>query len=465
MFEIDYKFNPGETAYVVNRGTFSVHKGRVFRVQIKSFMDDDTLTTSIMYTLTLEDQTGVDVFESDVFETYAEATASLLATPTPTPTRTTTPTPTTTRTPTHTSSRTPTPSPTLTQTVTPTVTPTIAASPTSTPTRTPVATRSPTATATVTPTVTQTTTPTPTVTHTGTPAVSPTITPTVTTTITPTLSRTPTVTPTVPANVSAYQSAVLALGPTYYWNFNEYNFDDSENVWEPVVGNGSVIQSSITRETDTSNAIAGSSMQFPVNNNLNSSYASIIPHITFDGPFTVRGSYFHVGDYAAIFDISGAISFQNGFIAAYIQGNDDALYPNTLQVFVDNDSGGQYVNGDTDNLLPIPLNSWVHVTCTRSTDNVIRVYINDAELITPGSDTPLSGSTALWNVGAAYSLNNSIGHIDEIIVYDYALSESEILNLNALARNATIPFPTPTPTVTASNTPAVSPSVTPTITP
>ena len=49
-YEIDYMFNPGETAYVVNRGTFSVHKGKIFRTQVKSYMVGDTLTTTIIYT-------------------------------------------------------------------------------------------------------------------------------------------------------------------------------------------------------------------------------------------------------------------------------------------------------------------------------------------------------------------------------------------------------------------------------
>lgn len=122
-FEIDYKFNPGETAYIVNRGTFSVHKGKVYRVQIKFFKDEDGLGTSISYALSLEDGSGADAFEGDVFETFEEATTSLLATPTPTVTRTITPTPTVTRTPTHTASRTPTPSPTVSPTLTPTATP------------------------------------------------------------------------------------------------------------------------------------------------------------------------------------------------------------------------------------------------------------------------------------------------------------------------------------------------------
>lgn len=173
-FEIDYKFNPGETAYVVNRGTFSVHKGKVYSVQIKSFKDGDGIGGTISYSLSLEDSTGVDAVEDDVFETFEEATTSLLATPTPTVTCTATPTPTVTRTLTLTSSRTPTPSPTLTQTVTPTVTPTIAVSPTSTPTRTPVATRSPTATASATPTPSVTKTPE--VTHTNTATPTPTVT-------------------------------------------------------------------------------------------------------------------------------------------------------------------------------------------------------------------------------------------------------------------------------------------------
>lgn len=132
-FEIDYKFNPDETVYVVNRGTFSVHKGKVYSVHIKSFKHYDGLGTTIVYSLSLEDGTGIDAIEDDVFETFEEATDLLLATPTPTVTRTPTPTPTITRTPTHTSSRTPTPSPTLTQTVTPTVTTTITVSPTPTP--------------------------------------------------------------------------------------------------------------------------------------------------------------------------------------------------------------------------------------------------------------------------------------------------------------------------------------------
>lgn len=125
MFEIDYKFNPGEIAYAVDRSEFAIHKVKIFNTQIKSFLDGEELNTSIMYSVSTELSTGMLVSEADIFTTYAEASASLLATPTPRPTRTTTPTPTVTRTPTRPVSPTPTPSPTVTHTVTPTVTPSI----------------------------------------------------------------------------------------------------------------------------------------------------------------------------------------------------------------------------------------------------------------------------------------------------------------------------------------------------
>jgi len=123
-FQIDYSFNPGETVYVVNRSDFSVHKAEVYMVQIKSFETEDGIEISICYSLKLENNTGIRASEADVFESFDDATISLLATPTPTLTRTITPTPTPTRTSSPTPSYTPTPSPTISPTVTPTVTPT-----------------------------------------------------------------------------------------------------------------------------------------------------------------------------------------------------------------------------------------------------------------------------------------------------------------------------------------------------
>jgi len=157
MFEIDYGFNPNELVYVIDRTNYTVQLGRVWHVLIKSFMKDDTLTTTINYMVAIKNSTEVmEALEPEVFATYDDAWASLYRTPTPTPTRTVTPTPSVTRTATPT----PTVTPTLTQTITPTVTPSVTPSSGTTATPTP--------TASVTPSVTVSTTlpvtPTPTVT-------------------------------------------------------------------------------------------------------------------------------------------------------------------------------------------------------------------------------------------------------------------------------------------------------------
>lgn len=124
-FEIDYSFTPGETVFAVNRGTFAIHKGKVFHVQIKTFDTGDGIATTIAYALTIDNNSGMVAIEDDVFGSYEDAVSSLFATPTPTATRPVTPTPTPTRTGTPSASHTPTPSPTMTQTVTPTVTPSV----------------------------------------------------------------------------------------------------------------------------------------------------------------------------------------------------------------------------------------------------------------------------------------------------------------------------------------------------
>lgn len=231
MFEIDYKFNPGENVFVIDRVYYTIHEGVVYNTLIKSFMEDNTLTVKIDYAITIKNNhEGIHALESEVFDNYHDAYVSLYRTPTPTVTRTRTPTPTHTRTPTRTPSRTPTHTPTLTPTITATMTPSNAASPTPSPTlsptRTPTATitvtptRTPSMTATITPTLTATITPTVTqsatvsVTPSPTISITPSVTISVTASVTPSITPTTTATPTVTVTRTPTQSVTASVTPT-----------------------------------------------------------------------------------------------------------------------------------------------------------------------------------------------------------------------------------------------------------
>lgn len=118
-YTIDYLSNPKETIYFINSPSYVILKAMVEDVSIKTFMRNREMVQTTSYTVktTIEDnETYVELDESDIFLTYEEAYQYIFGndeTPTPTstplPTETVVP-PTSTPLPTETMV-TPTPSP------------------------------------------------------------------------------------------------------------------------------------------------------------------------------------------------------------------------------------------------------------------------------------------------------------------------------------------------------------------
>jgi hypothetical protein len=106
----------------------------------------------------------------------------------------------------------------------------------------------------------------------------------------------------------------------------------------------------------------------------------------------------------------------------------------------------------------IQLNQWVHVTITRDNLGTANVYINGTlnGTANQSSGTPQAGgSSAIGNAPSGSQTFN--GLIDEVRIYNRALSASEVLELYNYTGGGT-----PTPSVTPTSTPSATPSPSPT---
>jgi len=106
----------------------------------------------------------------------------------------------------------------------------------------------------------------------------------------------------------------------------------------------------------------------------------------------------------------------------------------------------------------IPLNQWLFVALTRTSSNTASFYINGALSGTPGQDAGTANAGSNTIIGGSSIMFD--GLIDEVRVYNRALSASEITELYNYTGGGT-----PTPTPTPSGTPTPTPSPTPTPTP
>jgi len=74
----------------------------------------------------------------------------------------------------------------------------------------------------------------------------------------------------------------------------------------------------------------------------------------------------------------------------------------------------------------LPLNTWTHLAATFD-GTTVRLYVNGVEVASQTQTTPLTTSTATLQIGGdAYSGENFAGRIDEVRIYNRALSPSEI---------------------------------------
>ncbi len=101
----------------------------------------------------------------------------------------------------------------------------------------------------------------------------------------------------------------------------------------------------------------------------------------------------------------------------------------------------------------IPTNTWVHLACTYNGSNVI-LYVNGVQVGSVSKTGSIFNNPSNWNIGSR--LNGGamlmMGIIDDVRMYNRALSVSEIQGLLVTPTPAPTPSPTPTPVPTVSPT-------------
>ena len=215
-----------------------------------------------------------------------------------------------------------------------------------------------------------------------------------------------------------------------YWSFNG-NFND---------GSGNGVNGTNAGATATTNA-AGTA-------NSAMSYASPTSVVAQFGTHPINANL----NFGTAQDFS--IDFS---VFTTSQPHAGGIYDNNLNyggpgIFMWNSSGFQQLNfnfkngniGSTNGALP--LNTWSHVCCVRA-GTAIRIYINGVlnATGTAGSTTPLYNFAArfgsmFFNGFAPPEYNGHNGKIDEMRIYNRALTLSEITQLASLASGGPLPI-------------------------
>ena len=178
--------------------------------------------------------------------------------------------------------------------------------------------------------------------------------------------------------------------------------------------------------------------------------------------------------------IDGWINPSNNNAAIYFgktaPGSNDYLLLNpfgtNLQVILKTTVGGElgvnaFADFPTNSVNYIaPVGQWTHIAFTYD-GALVKIYVNGVQLGQAAKTGNLAGSAVPFNIGgrAAAGLNLT-GLVDEVEVFDRALSQGEIQGIfNAgPAGKCPLPTPTPSPTPTATATATVTPTATATAT-
>ncbi len=106
-------------------------------------------------------------------------------------------------------------------------------------------------------------------------------------------------------------------------------------------------------------------------------------------------------------------------------------------------AGATWTNGNKNifGTSVLPVNTWTHLASTFD-GSTVRLFVNGVQVATLAQTSPLSVTTATLQIGAdAYTGENFAGLIDEVRVYNRALSAAEIQSDMATAVSSVTPPP------------------------
>src|SRR5438128_2510813 len=90
--------------------------------------------------------------------------------------------------------------------------------------------------------------------------------------------------------------------------------------------------------------------------------------------------------------------------------------------------GGTWAAGNQNTVGPsvLAVNTWTHLAATFD-GATVRLYVNGAQVASQVQTTPLKPTTGTLQIGAdSYTGENFVGQIDEVRIYNRALSQAEI---------------------------------------
>lgn len=124
--------------------------------------------------------------------------------------------------------------------------------------------------------------------------------------------------------------------------------------------------------------------------------------------------------------------------------------------------GGTFTSGNQNTFAPsiLAVNTWTHLAATFD-GATVRLYVNGAQVASRAQTTPLAATTGTLQIGGdSYPNEFFVGRIDEVRVYNRALTSAEIqADMNTAVGGGTPPPADTSPRTVAINAPEAGASV------
>ena len=230
-----------------------------------------------------------------------------------------------------------------------------------------------------------------------------------------------------PTIINTYRNIVLADSPRAYWRLDDTSgttaVDASGNGLDASYGSGITLGSSGALGNDTNSAATFGT----------SSVVSRSIVTTQTAGVTLEAWIYWTGTSAASYFLYNGNAASNGF-GLYVS-NGSCGAGSSLYLLL----GGSLCNG-INSAGTVPTNQWTHVALTLETNNTFTIYVNGVAKRTGSANfVAPSGTTSVGNSFA--------GKIDEVAIYNTALSASRILAHYNAGNPGTWPVMTSAPTI------------------